>query len=922
MRRRSSAADFLAVLILTSVFSAAGWFLWTGVTLAIKPSGAQRIGTLAFKVKNAQRKYTDRSNWETISVNAPLYSYDSIKTAAGSTAVLKLDNGAEIYLDENSLILLDYDSQKRNIEFVYGNLHTGGAADSGAASGHGVRSALTVSAKGSKVDIGRGNASISATESGGLGVTVTSGSVELLLNGKKQEIKENEKAAVQAGSKTATIETIPIAIASPVADYRAITFGADATLGFSWKSGKKMDGYLLEASPDASFSGIAASKDGNAPEAELALAPGDWYVRVTGTLAGAEPSISPARRVHVVRESPVESISPRDSAAFSFRNAAPPLRFLWQGSDLASRYLLELSTSQDFAAIAAAKEADAPQASVEGLAEGEYWWRVKAAYAFGYSGYGPPSRPLRFSLKKTAELGAAEPVLPADGQTVYEKAFRESGLRFSWKQDPDAQSSTLAIFRKGETKNATLRLESKLPFLDVASGLEPGEYVWQVQSLAADGIAAPPSAQRSFSIIGVAPSLRLTEPGDGAESDALPDAALRFSWESEVPLSYSLEISKDPAFADATRKVTTARSVELSGLEAGTYRWRVSALDPKGSLVTRSETRTLTLLKPMDAPTILLPKDGESMELVNSAGIDFSWQEIPEASGYSLALVGPDGKPVFSKTDLSAAGYRLADLSAMKPGRYSVELRALRPGRDGQRSSKPDASSFIVTRVAKLSPPELLSPPDGTAINELDFRGSGLSFSWKNDPGLPTARFTLAGDSGFRDIISEETLTAVKTKFKKLEPGSYYWNVAGVDSTGRSYVSATRSFEVKKAPDLAPPEILTPKSGERVDMAKRDVLSLSWKSVQDATGYSVKLVSRKTGALIVSAPDLQATRWDISELSKLDIGDFTFSVQSLALGKDGKTERRGGTASVDFGIILSDAGGVPKILSPDTMYVP
>lgn len=919
MRLRSSAADFLAVLILTSVFSAAGWFLWNGVTQAIKPPGAKRIGTLAFKVKNAQRKYTDRANWETISVNAPLYSYDSIKTTAGSTAVLKLDNGSEIYLDENSLILLDYDSQKRDIEFVYGSLHAGEGQGSG---GHEAPGRLTVRSKGSKVDIGKGSASISANESGELNVTVTSGSVDLMVNGRKREIKENEQAAVKAGATAATVETVPIAIVSPAPDYRAITFGADAAIRFSWRSGKNMDGYLLEASANASFASAAASAEAAATEAELSMPPGDWYVRVTGRLAGAEASVSPTRRVHVARENPLEGLSPRQGASFSFRGASPPLRFLWQGSDLASRYLLELSAAEDFTSVAAKREVEDPQAVVEGLPEGDYWWRVRAAYAFGYAGYGPPSAPLRFSLAKTADLGAPEPILPADGQVVYDRAFRESGIRFSWRQDPDAQSSTLVVYRKGETRNAALRLDSKLPYLDVASGLSPGDYVWQVQSLAADGIASPLSAPRSLSLSGAAPGLSLAEPGDGAERDALPDAALRFSWESDSRLLYSLEISKDPSFAEATRKDTTAHSAEVSGLEAGSYRWRVSALDPKGSVVSRSESRTITLLKPLDAPSILLPRDGESMELVNAPGIDFSWSEVPGASAYSLALLGPSGKAVFSKADIASTGYRLSDLSAIRPGRYSVELRALGAGRDGQRSSKAAAASFSVSRIASLSPPELLAPADGAAINELEFRGSGLTFTWRNDPGLPTARFTLARDSGFRNILSEETLEASKTRFKQLEPGSYYWNVAGVDASGRSYVSAARRFEVEKAPDLAPPLIVSPKPGERVDMATREVLSLSWKPVQDATGYSAKLVSRKTGALIASVADLKATHWDISDLSKLDIGDFTFTVQSLALGKDGKAARRGQAASVDFGIILSDSGGVPKILSPDTMYVP
>jgi hypothetical protein len=249
-------------------------------------------------------------------------------------------------------------------------------------------------------------------------------------------------------------------------------------------------------------------------------------------------------------------------------------------------------------------------------------------------------------------------------------------------------------------------------------------------------------------------------------------------------------------------------------------------------------------------------------------------------------------------------------------------LRALRASREGKRESKPAALPFSISRIVKLSPPELIAPSGDAVLGELEVRRSGIEFSWKNDPGLPKARFTLASDSGFRTIISEEELEASKTRFKRLEPGTYFWNVSGVDAAGRTYVSAAREFEVRKAPELLPPAIIGPKPGELVDMSASDLLSFSWKPAQEATHYSVKLASKKTGALIASVEAVKGLRWDFSDLGKLDVGAFTFTLQSLALDKDGKVERRSAAVSIDFGITLSGSGGVPQILSPDTMYVP
>lgn len=925
MRSRSGAADFMAVLLCSAVFSAGGWLFWTGFTRAIAPPGAARIGTLTFKVKSAQRKYTDRAVWEALPVNAPLYSYDSIRTAEGSTAILKLDNGAEVFLEENSLILLDYDSRKRNIEFVYGSMHAGGPGDdspsaaSGAASAAG---ALTISSKGSKVEVGKGKANISASKEGGLGVTVTSGSVDLLLEGASREIKENEKAEVAAGAKSVTVESIPLSISFPSVDYRAITFDAAAELRFAWKSGSPMEGFLLEVSPSPAFSSIAASAEAAGNELALSLPPGDYFARVTGKPAGAGTSTSAPVRFHVIRENPPEAVNPPDGALYSFRSVPPPIRFIWQSSALASSYLLELSPDASFAAPAASVRTESGQATVDGLQAGEYWWRVRPAYAFGFSGFGPPSKALRFSLRKTSELAAAEAFLPLDGQLVYEKAFKEAGLRFSWRTSPEAQSSTLVFYRKDDPREPVLSVDSRATSLDLNAGLGAGEYLWQVHSLAADGVAAPPSSPRSFSITDKTPGLSLSEPPEGAERDALPETPVRFAWESEAALSYSLEISKDASFSDPVTRRTAASSVEIPGLEAGLYQWRVTALDPKGVQLSRSEARRLVLLPPLGSPRIELPADGSVLELVNAPGIDFGWQPVAEAQSYSLRILDQAGKGVFSRAGIAATSFRLEDLSALKPGKYAVELRSVRAGQADQRSSAPSSSAFSISRITRLSPPSLLSPADGASIGELDMRRSGIEFSWKNDPGLPKARFALSSDPGFRQVISEESPEAARTRISRLEPGVYYWTVSGIDEAGRSYPSAPRSFEVKKAPALQAPAMAFPRAGQKVDMSARDALPFEWKPAQGATHYSIKLANKKTGAAVAAIDALKATRWEFSDLSKLDVGAFSFTIQSLVLDKDGRIERRGQADTVDFEIILSEAPGAPRILSPDTMYVP
>jgi hypothetical protein len=146
--------------------------------------------------------------------------------------------------------------------------------------------------------------------------------------------------------------------------------------------------------------------------------------------------------------------------------------------------------------------------------------------------------------------------------------------------------------------------------------------------------------------------------------------------------------------------------------------------------------------------------------------------------------------------------------------------------------------------------------------------------------------------------------------------------VSAVAEDGKTFAPAARRFEVRKAPPLGSPAVSSPRQGEKIDMSPRNALSFQWKAVAEASQYSVKLVSKKSGATIASANAVKGSRWDFSDLSKLDIGQFSFSVQAVGLDESGKEERRGAATTVDFSITLSEGSAKPEILSPDTFYLP
>ena len=82
----------------------------------------ESIGTVSFKINSIQRKFDSAVVWHSISSNAPLKNRDTIKTYPESDAIIKLKDGTEIQVDENSMIFLDLQGNTPNINFEGGSI--------------------------------------------------------------------------------------------------------------------------------------------------------------------------------------------------------------------------------------------------------------------------------------------------------------------------------------------------------------------------------------------------------------------------------------------------------------------------------------------------------------------------------------------------------------------------------------------------------------------------------------------------------------------------------------------------------------------------------------------------------------------------------------------------------------------------------
>lgn len=85
--------------------------------------GSQKvIGTILYKSNTTQRKYDSEVVWKEIEVGNSVQNRDTILTSEGSQAKIRLSDGSEIMIAENSMIFIDYLDNRTNLEISAGGL--------------------------------------------------------------------------------------------------------------------------------------------------------------------------------------------------------------------------------------------------------------------------------------------------------------------------------------------------------------------------------------------------------------------------------------------------------------------------------------------------------------------------------------------------------------------------------------------------------------------------------------------------------------------------------------------------------------------------------------------------------------------------------------------------------------------------------
>ncbi len=586
--------DFLVVGVAALIITLCSVLLYADFTMKGEATGGEQIGTITFKRRVAQRKYAAQVIWEDLDQKTPVYNNDSIRTSDLSEAVINLDDGTAISLDENSLILLSISRDGVDIDFTQGTISASRAAVAGEEA-----TTITIKSGTSVVSIEKADVRLSTSGEATLDVAVTEGTAEIQTGSSSRTIGDDERLIVTGEDEARVVKrSLKPLSPQPLANY-ATAEGA-VPVDFRWEPVEGRGPVYLEIARDRDFSRMMSVRPSASGSLTERLGEGEYFWRIRRTdQADRSVEYSDARRVSVMRDAPVRLLSPGKNEAVTYGSIPPVIEFRWQENRFANEYRVDISRDPGFKSMARSFVTPLREVSVDRLDEGTYYWRVTPLNA-AFASYGKTGGESFFRIIRTAE--AAPPVLtfPPDRYRAGEGVpGGGKDFMFSWSANDQPDEYIFMIARDTEFRDVVEKTSLKKNHYAMRDILPPADYHWRVGLVPKGGgdvVFSPPRFLTVLPSVRVTPGLptvkKVRESKDGEIR-----AVVGFSWSVEgFSGDRRLELARDGGFLDMTASLTTSgNGADVRDVLPGTYYWRVRLIGRDRTPMGGSDARPLYL---------------------------------------------------------------------------------------------------------------------------------------------------------------------------------------------------------------------------------------------------------------------------------------------------------------------------------------
>ncbi len=589
-----SRSDLIALGTSAAVITLSSVLLYLDFTRKIEVKNVRKIGTISFKREVAQRRYLSQVVWEDVEQNIPVYNNDSVRTSDNSEAVIHLNDGTDISIDENSMIQLSSLESGININFNHGSMS---ANRQGVAGGKEL-SSINIISNDSTVSINRSNIQLTQLANQELDLTVSDGAAKIKAGNKETIVKQNEKAIISSDRKKAEIVKLHFDLVSPEINKHFLTSDRKSPVNFSWKVDGSYANFRIDVSTDRGFKrSVYSSGTGSSNSLNVKLGEGAYYWRVSANnkQSGAK-EFSPIGRFNIIYHEASRLISPEDRQAFKSISGTSDIDFKWSRDTMAEGYTLELSRDSAFSKIEKSVSTTMQNISIASLSLGDYYWRVKSdsrtlsGNASAYSNTG------RFSVSQIRELPAPGLIKPSKNSKIDILESISGGIIFSWNAGQEKRNFDVIISHDPEFKKiaGTYRVNTNYKLL--GERLNIGRYYWKVKTITETG-NIPDSEIFVFDMVSNAGIELFNPKTENFLIETGKSVDVTFQWKSTVKnLKSRIDISRDPKFKSFDSHVHNASdSRKISFSEKGDYYWRVSLLDKDGAAIISSKISQFNL---------------------------------------------------------------------------------------------------------------------------------------------------------------------------------------------------------------------------------------------------------------------------------------------------------------------------------------
>ena len=191
-----------------------------------------------------------------------------------------------------------------------------------------------------------------------------------------------------------------------------------------------------------------------------------------------------------------------------------------------------------------------------------------------------------------------------------------------------------------------------------------------------------------------------------------------------------------------------------------------------------------------------------------------------------------------------------------------------------------------------------LSPSSVTWSTEVPLKNPRVIFSREKEPAQDP-----------RAIIQYAANGATATNIPPLGEGIWYWTVFGETLDGRSVsASAPLWFTLISQPLLSSPRYIQPGNNEVISLRQLTTerkIVFEWDRVPDANAYIFSLYgnSDKHDLLVFSPPSPETT-FELTDLSLLNMDDYSWQVEAVLVSRNGSIERRGVVRQQSFEVYI------------------